>query len=73
MDFVLILTTCSAMFLPSSVTMTTFDTMENCEIALREAKREWSVVDNKSRCVDLKKSERIVEAQKALEKAINGK
>lgn len=73
MNFILVIVMSSAMFLPESFTITPFDSMKNCEIALREAKKQWSTVNIKSKCVDLKLSQKVFEAQKELQKAIDGR
>ncbi len=67
MGFVLMLVTSSAMFLPTNITMTPFDSMENCLVALSEAKEEWQTINNKSRCIDLAKEAKIKKAKQALE------
>ncbi len=73
MNYILITVMSSAMFLPTTITTTSFDSMEACELALREVKKEWVTVNGKSRCVDLAKSRRVFEAQKKLQKALEGK
>lgn len=70
MNYILILVQSSAMFLPSTFTMTQFADLSSCEAALVVAKRHWQTVNDQSHCVDIAKEKRIEDAKKELEKAL---
>lgn len=66
MNFLLVIIMSSAYFLPSTILITPFDSMLNCQTALNEAKKQWVTVDLKSYCIDTKKQAEIQEAKKKL-------
>lgn len=59
MKFLLILKLSSAFFLPTGMAVAPFETLEQCELALYEAKKEWQVINDQSRCVDIGLQEQI--------------
>lgn len=57
--YVLLLVMSPFVFVPNHYTMTTFDTKDACQQALIIAKKQWSTIDDKSKCIDLEKDEEI--------------
>lgn len=66
MSFVMIVAASGAMFLPKSISYTSFDSMANCQTALYEAKKRWQTIDAESTCIDLEKTKHIKEVEEAL-------
>lgn len=66
MSFILKLVTSSAVFFPTNVTITAFDTKVHCEQALIEAKKQWQTVSHESKCIDLEKEAEIRAVQEKL-------
>lgn len=71
MNFIMIVAASSAMFLPKSISYTSFDSMVNCQIALYEAKKRWQTINVESTCIDLEKTKKINEAEEALKQLKN--
>lgn len=68
MTFILILVMRPMFLMPESISITAFDSKETCELALYVAREEWTVVNGKSRCVDLAFEKNLKDAKKALDK-----
>lgn len=66
MNFVLMIVMSSAVFLPSTFTMTPFDSETSCRQALVEANKQWSTVNDQSKCIDLDKEAKKRDLQKQL-------
>lgn len=66
MNFILVLVTSSAYFLPSSISMTTFNDEVTCNQALIEAKKHWQTVNVESKCINLENEVKKEELEKQL-------
>lgn len=73
MEYILVLVQSSAVFLPTTFTMTQFADLPSCEAALAVAKTHWQTVNDQSKCIDIAKEKKISDAKEALKKALNGK
>lgn len=66
--FVLLIVTSSFVFQPKSFNMVTFSTNELCQQALVEAKKQWSTINDQSKCIDLEKEAEIRNKELELKK-----
>lgn len=73
MNYVLILVQSSAMFLPTTFTMTRFEDRATCEAALMIAREQWQTKNMESKCIDIGQEIKIQEARRTLEAALKVK
>lgn len=66
--FILKLVTSSAFFLPSNLSVVYFDNKASCELALKEMKKEWLTVNDKSSCINLEVQNQIDDLKQQVKK-----
>lgn len=66
--YILLIVMSPFVFIPKSFNRVQFSSKESCEQALVEAKKQWTTIDDQSKCVDLGKESKIKAAEDELKK-----